>query len=576
MKEVLTHNYHYKLIELMMNATSFGVLIANFIAPLISVYLLFPYIPLPILIVGFSLHLIILFSRLYVKKEVLKILNINKLLMQKYIKIVYYLMFFSALLNGIMLWISVFYAIPDITLILVATIVFALSAGALTTASSILIAYLIYILINMSMLISASLYKGGEIFYVFSFMMLVFLIILIVSGIKNYIILRDTVKLEETFSSIFNNSSDGIVIINNNKFENCNLAIIKMFGFSSRSELLTARLDKLSPKYQNDGKLSLLKMAKMTKIASTEGVNSFEWLHTKIDGTEFWCEIVLTKITLKGKNLIHGVWRDISQRKNIEILEIESKKELERRVALEVKNNMAKDRQLLHQSRLAQMGEMIGMIAHQWRQPLSAITTTSSSLQLKLQMGTLTDETIEELTNNINSYTKHLSDTIDDFRNFFKPNKDKEYATYTKLLESVLGIINDSIKSKKIVLTQDMRCTEEFKVYSNELKHVILNLLKNAEDVLVEKKIQNPYINITSYKEQDNFILEIEDNGGGIAEDIIDNIFDPYFSTKIKKDGTGIGLYMSKMIINEHCGGKLSVANTKNGASFKISIHKSV
>lgn len=278
----------------------------------------------------------------------------------------------------------------------------------------------------------------------------------------------------------------------------------------------------------------------------------------------------MTKIQLEGKDLIHGAWRDISQKKELELFNIENKKELERRIEESVKENIAKDRMLLHQSRLAQMGEMIGMIAHQWRQPLSAITTTSASISIKSEMNTLDKESAQELSSNINLYAKHLSETIDDFRNFFKTNNEKEYVDYDKLLKGVLGIIEGSIKSKNIKLINEMLCTEEFYIYPNELKQVILNLVKNAEEILSENEVESPYIKLSSYMDEENCIFEVSDNGGGVSEEIIDKIFDPYFSTKLKKDGTGMGLYMSKIIVEEHCGGKLNVFNNKDGAVFQI------
>ena len=574
MNRFFATSYHYKLIELIIKSTLSGILIANILVPLMSIYLLYEYIPRNILILGYFLHLIIFFSRIIIGKKLQKVLKIDSDLTKKYLKIVYFLLGMSAFLNGLMIWISVIYEVPALEFMVLSTIVFGISAGALTTISSVFAGYMIFILINMGMLIGAMIYHGGDVFNIFTLILIMFLVMLIVSGYKQYTTLRDVFFLEDTFKNIYENSSDGIVIIKNNRFQSCNMSIVKMFGFTDKDIFLAQVLENFSPKYQPDGKVSLIQMVRMNKKSLKNGVNTFEWLHLRHDGTQFWCEVVLTKINLKGNELIHGVWRDISHRKKIEALEIEYKKELELRVMQEVEKNMTKDRQLLHQSRLAQMGEMIGMIAHQWRQPLSAISTTSSSINIKSQMGILDDATAQELSNNIDEYTQHLSNTIDDFRSFFKPNQEKLYTNYNELLKSVFGIIKDSISSSSIDLIEDMRCNEEFKVFPNELKQVILNLVKNAEDVLLDKNIKNPYIKISSYSQNDNCILEVSDNGGGINQEIIDKIFDPYFSTKTKKDGTGMGLYMSKIIVDKHCKGELSVSNDEDGAVFKISIKK--
>ncbi len=259
-------------------------------------------------------------------------------------------------------------------------------------------------------------------------------------------------------------------------------------------------------------------------------------------------------------------------------LEIKSKKiselndSLEDRVKEELAKNRAKDIQLIQQARLAQMGEMISMIAHQWRQPLSSISATSSAIKIKSQLGKLSKEMVVKQTDKISEYSQFLSDTIDDFRNFFKPNRDKKETNYTYVIDAVNGIIGTSLYHKHIKLIKELNSDDSFISYPNELKQVILNLIRNAEDALIENKIENPFIKITTYSEDDSYILIVNDNAGGIPEDIIEKIFDPYFSTKSEKNGTGLGLYMSKMIIEEHCNGILSVKNSLDGAEFKICI----
>lgn len=241
---------------------------------------------------------------------------------------------------------------------------------------------------------------------------------------------------------------------------------------------------------------------------------------------------------------------------------------LQAKVKEELAKNRQKDQQIIQQSRLAQMGEMVSMIAHQWRQPLSAISSTSATMTLQASLESLDYKKTIELSNKISNYAQHLSSTIDDFRDFFKPNKTKQNTTYTVLIESVLSIIETSINNKNIDIVKRLNSDEIFYSYPNELKQVILNLIKNAEDVLIEKEVQEPMIII----ETQGNVLKISDNGGGIPEEIKDKIFDPYFSTKLEKEGTGLGLYMSKMIIEEHCGGELRVENTEVGALFTITL----
>ncbi len=248
-------------------------------------------------------------------------------------------------------------------------------------------------------------------------------------------------------------------------------------------------------------------------------------------------------------------------------------KKLEKSIKEIKKELEEKQKQLLQQSRLAQMGEMISMIAHQWRQPLSAISSTSSTMLLKAKLNKLDKELVMELSSKINEYSQHLSETINDFRNFFKTDKKQDITNFSIIIDNVISIIKSSLDSKKIKITKELNYKDSFKTYPNELKQVILNLIKNAEDALVESSKENPYIKIKTYKKDDKVILEISDNAGGIPKDIISKIFDPYFSTKKKKDGTGLGLYMSKIIIEDHCKGVMSVYNNEEGAVFKIELN---
>jgi len=249
-------------------------------------------------------------------------------------------------------------------------------------------------------------------------------------------------------------------------------------------------------------------------------------------------------------------------------------KNLRIRIAKEIIKNEEKQLLLYQQTRLAQMGEMISMIAHQWRQPLSAISATAGAIQIKAQKDKLTKETALKHTAKINELSLHLSATIDDFRSFFLVDKELKDSSYNKIVAACLSIIETSTKDKNIKIIQELKSTEKFKTYPNEIKQVVLNLIKNAEDVLVEKEIKEPYIKIVSYQRGDSEVLEVSDNAGGVPPEILNKIFDPYFSTKQEKNGTGLGLYMSKTIIEEHCKGELSVHNTDEGALFRVVLHK--
>jgi len=243
---------------------------------------------------------------------------------------------------------------------------------------------------------------------------------------------------------------------------------------------------------------------------------------------------------------------------------------LEKLVIQEVEKNSKKDKILFQQNRNAQMGEMIAMIAHQWRQPLNAISAATTLMDQKIKTNKFDNDVAQMITSKIHTYVEHLSSTIDDFRNFFKPDKEKRFTDFQKIYNKAINLVDASLEKSGIKINCNVVKVEEFESYENELIQVVLNLLKNAEDVFLDKDIENKFINITI----DGLNFYIEDNAHGVPEDIINKIFDPYFSTKKKKDGTGLGLYMSKTIIEEHCNGKLTVSNSDIGAVFKIEIGK--
>jgi len=259
--------------------------------------------------------------------------------------------------------------------------------------------------------------------------------------------------------------------------------------------------------------------------------------------------------------------------------ELESqKKELDKRVIHEIKKNREQEKQMLMQSRLAQMGEMLSMIAHQWRQPLGAIASASANLKLKLMLGSFPLESeasreecsqyFSERLENIEGYVDNLTTTIDDFRNFYKPNKTSVELSLKEVVEKSIQIIGSSLKNNNIKVVQECNSEEIFSIYDSEMIQVVLNILNNAQDNFLEKNIQNSTITIKTNASE----LSICDNGGGIPEDIIENIFDPYFSTKHEKNGTGLGLYMSKMIVEEHHSGTLQVVNIDGGVCFHINL----
>jgi len=245
---------------------------------------------------------------------------------------------------------------------------------------------------------------------------------------------------------------------------------------------------------------------------------------------------------------------------------------------IEIEKYKEEQIQLLQQSKLISMGEMIENIAHQWRQPLSAITSLSSSMLAYKQMGMLDDETIDNNLNQIIKKSEYLSNTIETFRNFLKEEKSiKDVCIQTSLVKS-LDILQSTLKSHDIKLETIIDEKEDYtiKAYEGELSQSIINIVNNAKDALLERKVTNPWIKIELIKNEDYISITFEDNAGGIKESILPKIFNPYFTTKHQKQGTGLGLNMSYKIIKESLKGNLYVKNTKNGAKFFIDLPLSI
>ncbi len=245
---------------------------------------------------------------------------------------------------------------------------------------------------------------------------------------------------------------------------------------------------------------------------------------------------------------------------------------------IEIEKYKEEQIQLLQQSKLISMGEMIANIAHQWRQPLSAITSLSSSMLAYKQMGMLDDETIDNNLNQIIKKSEYLSNTIETFRNFLKEEKSiKDVCIQTSLVKS-LDILQSTLKSHDIKLKTIIDEKEDYtiKAYEGELSQSIINIVNNAKDALLERKVTNPWIKIELIKNEDHISITFEDNAGGIKESILPKIFNPYFTTKHQKQGTGLGLNMSYKIIKESLKGNLYVKNTKNGAKFFIDLPLSI
>jgi signal transduction histidine kinase len=248
--------------------------------------------------------------------------------------------------------------------------------------------------------------------------------------------------------------------------------------------------------------------------------------------------------------------------------------ELEHRVESEISQRREKEHLLIHQSRLAAMGEMIESIAHQWRQPLNIIGLAIADINMKRVLGSLKNNEFEKNNDIINHNLDFMSHTIDDFRNFFSMDKESIHFDPIQPIHDIFNLLSEQLRYAKITYRIHQNCDKKIFGVVNEFKQVILNIINNAQDAIKSNQKQNGgEIEVTLRCDAKHLYIDIVDTGGGIPSSIAERIFEPYFTTKLHNKGTGIGLYMSKVIIEQHFGGSIAVRNTSKGALFTLSMN---
>ena len=243
---------------------------------------------------------------------------------------------------------------------------------------------------------------------------------------------------------------------------------------------------------------------------------------------------------------------------------------LERKIEEKTIENAKKDRLIIHQARLAELGEMIGNIAHQWRHPLTRLSLIIQNINAFSKKDKLTKEKLNEMTKVANEQIFFMSDTIDNFKDFYKPVSESRDFTLQEAFDKVMHIIGYDLKHKNINIEFQDECNIKLYGDINQFSQVLINLIANARDALIERKIAKPEITISTTCSKESYTIEISDNAGGIPKENLKTIFEPYFSTK--QHGTGIGLYMVVNIIESKFNGNVEVFNNSKGAVFRISL----
>ena len=365
-------------------------------------------------------------------------------------------------------------------------------------------------------------------------------------------------EVEKYYKTLFNVANDAILISNQLAFVECNNKALEMFGLA-REELLKKTILDCSPGLQPEGEVSSKKLASILQDSRNGKQNVFRWSFLRADGSEFPASVSLTCFRLNDRDLVLSSIRDISKRVDAEM-------------------------QLMQAQKMAAVGEMLAAIAHQWRQPLNTLSTYISSLQVAYYNQVLSKEMVERVVNGAGDQITFMSKTIDDFRNFFKPSKTKGPVDILKSVISAVKLMEAQMRHNSINLTvKNMSGASSLLVfgYEGEFIHVLVNILANAKDAIIENIGKTTgatprAIDIIVSTAADMAVIEIVDSGGGIPEHLLPKIFNPYYTTKGTSSGTGMGLYMSKMIVEKEMEGELRAENTAVGARFMITLKKMI
>jgi PAS domain S-box-containing protein len=368
--------------------------------------------------------------------------------------------------------------------------------------------------------------------------------------------------VEDSYNTVVMTDKNKNIIFVNEMFE-------KITGYK-KEEVLGKNPSILKSGIQEDG---------FYEVLNETISNGKKWhgrfVNRKKNGDLFYEDATITPIFVDG--VISGylaIKMDITQNvKDSQALE-KLNQTLEERVQEELINNIEKERRLFESAKLASMGEMIGNIAHQWRQPLNTISAIVSSVKLDCSFNDLDANKLDSDMDMVIKQTNYLSDTIDTFRDFINTKKEIQSVVLQNTIVSAIHIVSTALEDRFIEIKENYKDTDPITITTipQELSQVIINILNNAKDVLIEKDIKNRWIEISLYRKDDAAIITIEDNGGGIPQNVMPHIFEPYFTTKHKSNGTGLGLHMSYKIINKSLKGKIYAKNTKNGAKFYIEL----
>ena len=361
---------------------------------------------------------------------------------------------------------------------------------------------------------------------------------------------------EERYHKLVEWAPDAVVVHRNGRFLYANCLALGIYGTVTR-ELLQERLflDLVHP--EDRDAVSLM----IKELQDNKRISLQEFRLKSLDDRLVTVEATGTNIEYRGAQANLFILRDITERKRLEKERLQAMEDL-----------IIQERLLIAQGRFAAMGEMIGNIAHQWRQPLNTLGLIIQEFPAYYKRDKLDLPYLETSVNKAMQTISSMSHTIDDFRDFLKPDQAGRRFRVSEAVQKSVSLVEPSFQTMGVWV--QLVVDEEVSIEGclNEYAQVVLNILMNAKDALLEQQTEHPLIVLRLFSERGKAVLTVADNAGGIHEAIIDKIFDPYFTTKGPEQGTGIGLYMSKAIIERKMGGRLTARNIAGGAEFRIEV----
>lgn len=413
------------------------------------------------------------------------------------------------------------------------------------------------------------------------------LFVLLTSALLYKLIIKDNLRIsdasarlqqsEDRFHTIYDSLNDAIFIhdAETGRILDVNETACSFYLYS-KQEILERNLELVGT---GKSPYSVVEALDWLRKAAAGEPQTFEWLTVTKDGRRIWVEVRMHLTTISEEKRIIVMVRDITERKQAEeaisrqqaMLE-ELNRTLEKRVSEAVSELRQKDEMLLQQSRHAAMGEMLNNIAHQWRQPLNNIAIYVQTMQMLRASGDLSDQELQKDVQSVMEIVNYMSRTIDDFRTFFRNEKQKQLFSLKEAAEKALRFVSARMEHHEISCSLEVRHDASIMGFQTEYIQVLLNLLNNAIDALNQPAREGRRVTVIIDQQEGDSVLTVQDNGGGIPQSVLPHIFEPYFTTKGPGEGTGIGLYMAKVIIEKHMSGTISATNRAEGAEFKVKV----